>query len=179
MRPLHTLVGATVMATLSACNMDSSPALEEPTTGMADTGTELVPVEQAIQSAEIAGTDLGSMNDAEVRKVIDPGPHCSFSYVEDGQPVLVITAAGAGPARAYTKLHGRLVELPAASAAPLPGGGVFRAGGMQVALAPHEGNRAEPGRLVEADLLFQLQQGLRVGYTGFYRCERTGLPETN
>ena len=51
MRPLHTLVGATVMATLSACNMDSSPALEEPTTGMADTGTELVPVEQAIQSA--------------------------------------------------------------------------------------------------------------------------------
>ena len=161
---------------VAACNMDSSPALQDPTTGTADTGTELVPVRQAIQQAEIAGSDLGTMNGAEVRKVVQPGPHCSFSYVEGGRPVFVTVPAAGGAARGYAKLHGHLVELTAAPPVDLSRGGTFRADAMAVALAPVEGGSAAPGQLREADLVFLLRQGLRVGYGGFYRCASDGLP---
>lgn len=170
-----------LIALLVGCNVDSSPALQDPTTGTEDTGSELVPAQQAIQQAEIAGSDLGTMNGAEVSKVVDPGPHCSFSYVSEGKPVLVAALRPRAGAAGYVKLHGKLVELtaPVPDLRALASGAMFRTDGMAVAVQPLESADAVIGRQGEADLVFQTEQGLRVGYGGFYRCASDGLPQAH
>lgn len=173
MRAAAAVIG---LCALSGCNMDSSPATENPTTSLSGTGTTLVPARQAIQQADLAGTDLGTLNDADVAKVMQPGPHCSFSYVSGGRPVLVAVPGGASGSRGYIKLHGMLVELTAhePDIRALSDGGAFRADQIAVAVAPVEGRANSSAK--EADLLFALQQGLRVGYGGFYSCNQSGLP---
>lgn len=160
--------------------MDSSPALQDPNTRTEDIGTEIVPARQAIQQAEIAGSDLGTMNGAEVGKAVDPGPHCSFSYVKGGNPVLVVALRAGVGAAGYVKLHGSLVQLtaPVPDLRALASGAVFRTDGMAVAVQPLKSAGSVIGREGEADLVFQTEQDLRVGYGGFYRCESDGLPET-
>lgn len=178
MRTGGSAAATALSALISSCNMDSSPAVENPTTGLRDTGTKLVPAQRAIQQAELAGTDLGSMNDAEVAKVVQPGPHCSFSFVAGGKPVLIAIPGGASGSRSYVKLHGNLVELTGTDAdlSNLSNGAAFRADGMRVAVAPLGRPAGTSAR--EADLVFELQQGLRVGYGGFYTCSERGVPQT-
>lgn len=108
---IRALAAIAALFALTACNMDSSPATENPTTGLSSSGTKIVPASQAIRQADLTGTDLGTMTDADVAKVMRPGPHCSFSYVSGGKPVLIAVPDGASGSRGYIKLHGMLVEL--------------------------------------------------------------------
>ena len=42
---------------------------------------------------------------------------------------------------------------------------------MSVSIKPAEiAGDAMPAKLTEADMVFELEQGLRVGYRGWYRC---------
>lgn len=165
---------------LLSCNMDSSPALENATTGLKDSGAEVVPAQQAVTEADLAGIDLETMNEAEFTRVVDPGPHCSFAYTTTGNPVLVAAAGGGGGALGVIKIHGSLAEVTGNSAdhSALRRGGVFQADGIAIAVKPFgEGDRLDNGaHRREADLLFRLKQGLRVGYGGFYTCAERGLP---
>jgi hypothetical protein len=173
---MRALAAIAAPVTLSACNMDSSPATENPTTGLSSSGTKIVPASQAVRQADLTGTDLGTMTDADVAKVMRPGPHCSFSYVSGGKPVLIAVPGGASGSRGYIKLHGMLVELEtgAPDVQALSAGTVFRAEQIAAAVAPVE-DRANASER-KADLVFALQQGLRVGYGGFYNCAKGGLP---
>lgn len=178
LRPLSAIVFSAAL--LAACNMDSSPALENATTGLKDTGSEVVPAQQALLQADLAGVDLETMNEAEFSKVINPGPHCSFAYTGTGNPVLV-AAPARDVVRGVIKLNGRLVEVTSPTAAlfaELADGARFQSDGIAVAVQPRgEGDRLDTGVLRrEADALFKLKQGLEVGYGGFYTCAEQGLP---
>lgn len=175
---IRALAAIAALFALTACNMDSSPATENPTTGLSSSGTKIVPASQAIRQADLTGTDLGTMTDADVAKVMRPGPHCSFSYVSGGKPVLIAVPDGASGSRGYIKLHGMLVEL--ATGEPdiraFSDGADFRAEQIAIAVAPVSGRANSSAR--EADLVFALQQGLRVGYGGFYSCAEGRLPRS-
>lgn len=166
---------------LAACNMASSPAVENATTGMKDSGAQVVPAQQAVLQADLPGTDLDPMNEAEFAKVVEPGPYCSFAYTTSGNPVLVATPTPHGSVRGVIKLHGDLVEVTARNAMDLAGlarGTMLQADGIGIAVQPREkADRLDNGvTRREADLLFRLKQGLEVGYGGFYTCAEQGLP---
>ena len=136
---------------------------------------EVVPAQEAIQKPDIPTIDLMAMDQAEIDKVLMPGPRCRFSYTEEGGPVF---AAGIQEqtVRGVVKIHGRLVELHADNIHDinaLTGGGVFTADTMSVDITPTEDENAEAPRLPlhrSASLKFTLQQGLEVGYEGWYTC---------
>lgn len=86
-------------------------------------------------------------------------------------------------ADALTKLSGTLVPLKAASPDGFQGltsGPSLQADGIHMVVAPVSGEEPETvdgSRRWEADLLFELEQGLKVGYRGFYFCDTGGRRE--
>lgn len=140
---------------------------------------DVVSASEAVQTPDIPTIDLHTMADAEIEKVIPPGPHCSFAYTSASRPVLVGTVAANGGARGVVKIHGKLVEVSAPRADSLEAltkGATFTAGGLRVTVLPHmESNvqqQADKTRR-EADAILELAQGLKVGYRGWYTCTKT------
>lgn len=136
---------------------------------------EVVPAQEAIQKPDIPTIDLMAMDQAEIDKVLMPGPRCRFTYTEEGGPVF---AAGIPEqtAQGVVKIHGRLVELHADNIhdiTTLIDGGVFAADSIRVDITPTEDESAKAADLPlhrPASLKFTLQQGLEVGYEGWYTC---------
>lgn len=139
--------------------------------------SRVVPAREAITTANIAMTDLGELDEAEIERVLGRGPRCDFSYSRDAGPVLAASlptdASGAG--KGVVKLHGLLVETTARHTAAKPSsasGVTVSAEGMQVVVEPQaDGTRSADGRSVrEANARLHLDAGMSVGYGGFYRC---------
>lgn len=138
---------------------------------------EVVPGPVAVGTPDITTIDPVTMNPAEIDRVVSPGRRCSFAYTAASPPVLV---GGAKTKDAsiigVVKLHGRLVELAAQhakSVEELSAGAMFTARGMRLTVKPdrEEGGEAKEGqRRWPANLLFELDQGLHVGYRGWYTC---------
>jgi hypothetical protein len=124
----------------------------------------------ALGASSIATLDPHTMNDAEIRKVLGEGSFCAFRYVSDGKPVLAWKAPAQADARAVVKLNGMLVELAASDDAD----------GVHFASAPvrltassagsFELDGANAQRPRPAELLFEIDQQLRVGYEGYSVC---------
>lgn len=72
--------------------------------------------------------------------------------------------------QAVMKIHGRLVKLAAQRSEA--GEFVLSEEGMSVQIKPvtTDGD-ARPIEERKADMLFELEQGLRVGYSGWFRCD--------
>ena len=141
----------------------------------AETGT----VDQALDQTLIATLDPAPLKAAEAEQVLAPGPGCEFARTAETDPILVIRAAdGPGPTRGVMKLNGKLVALQGQEAATGPealaGGVTMTAAGVRMSVR----RSAEEGGVVgstlkrsNAELVFELDQGLTVGYRGFYRCK--------
>jgi len=72
------------------------------------------------------------------------------------------------------KIHGRLVQLTSdqkPSYESLQQGFLFAADGMTMRVVSEELEKPESGKQVTAELHFSLQQGLNVGYLGWYECD--------
>lgn len=133
------------------------------------------PAAQALQGAHIPTLDPATLNGAEIRKVIGLRAHCAFRYTSAGRPVLVAGLQPDGSAGVgVVKLNGSLVPLE-----PLPAAGTIRpgafalaAGPVRLAVAPYADAPVpgEPGAMVEAQMVFEVGQELRVGYGGFVAC---------
>lgn len=138
---------------------------------------EVVPGPVAVGTSDITTLDPATMNQAEIGKVVPSGPHCAFVYTAASPPVLVGGAKAKNASiTGVVKLHGRLVELTVQHAGTideLSAGATFTAQGITLTVTPdrEEGSEADENqRRWPANLLFELDQGLRVGYHGWYTC---------
>jgi hypothetical protein len=143
---------------------------------------EVVSLSEALSRTVVAALDLEPMNDAEADAVLAPAPECSFSRVADADPILVARAPFDTDmaAEGVMKLNDALVPLRAADTGgfdALLAGPTMIAEGVRinVQLVPDEEPDIEDGRRRRpADLVFELEQGLTVGYRGFYFCDLEG-----
>jgi hypothetical protein len=139
---------------------------------------EIVSLQEALNTTVIAALDPGPINEAEADSALEPGPGCEFSRALDGDPILVARAPAdeASFANGVMKLNGKLVRLRSESEGgfeALLAGPVMAADGVRMSVRPvaDESMEIEDGmRRQLADLVFELDQGLTVGYRGFYSC---------
>ncbi len=144
-----------------------------------ENAAEIATLDVALRRAEIATLDPAPMQQAEFAKVLPAAPGCRFTLTAHGRPVLVARAtAGQGVAAdAVTKLNGTLVTLRSASEIGFEGlvdGPTLQAEGIRMVVTPVPGEAPKAidgAQRWKADLRFELEQGLRVGYRGFYFCD--------
>lgn len=131
---------------------------------------------QALAGAQVPTLDPAVLNDAEIDKVIGEGPRCTFHYTSSGPAVLAASLApGGAPTAGVVKLNGSLVPLQRGP------GSTAEARSFILAAAPLRlsvqwwRDAPTPGRRVPADLVFDVERQLKVGYGGFLACGPTAL----
>jgi hypothetical protein len=129
---------------------------------------EEMPASEAARTADLATTDLESMTDAELQRVLGAGPVCRFSYGPDAAPVAAATGPGVGSSRAVIKLHGRLVPMTVRYQTLAGDGFELSSDDVRVVAAAYEGTAESETR--QADARLQIGKELEVGYGGFYKC---------
>ncbi len=161
---------------LTACG-DPAPSagMEEPL--LRSPLPEVVSGREAINSPDIASIDPQTLDQSEVDKVLGSGPFCNFAYTAESPPVVAIKHDGeSGLAKGVVKIHGKLVQLssePLAGFSALGSGATLTADNINVVVALGKDGDVEPnGEKAIADLHFELAQGLKVGYRGWYTCEQ-------
>jgi Domain of unknown function (DUF305) len=120
-------------------------------------------VEDALSNTLVSGLDLAPMPAAEAERVLETAARCTFNRSPESDPILWASEGGA----AAMKLNGVLVALESESG-PQEGATTFSAPGTTVTVQPL-GDEADWRQ--NADLVFELDEGLSVGYRGFYGCE--------
>ncbi|SDY95842.1 DUF305 domain-containing protein, partial [Citreimonas salinaria] len=128
-----------------------------------DPPAEVGTIEAALNNTLISTLDPSTMPEAEADQILDPGPRCSFNRTPEEHPILWV---GQDSGTAAIKLNGVLVPLEAAGETETAGT-VFAAEGTRVAVAPL-GEEADWRS--NAEMIFELEQGLTVGYRGFWSC---------
>ena len=119
-------------------------------------------VEDALSNTLISTLDLAPMPEAEAERVLESAAPCTFNRSPETDPILWANAEGA----AAMKLNGVLVALEA-DGDPRQGAATFRAPGTTITVRPL-GEEADWRQ--NAELVFALDEGLSVGYGGFFRC---------
>jgi hypothetical protein len=119
-------------------------------------------VEDALSNTLISQLDLAPLPAAEAGQVLPAAAPCTFKRGPEADPILWLREGGA----AVMKLNGVLVALEA-DGEPQEGAAAFSAPGATVTVRPL-GEAADWRQ--DAELVFELDQGLRVGYRGFYGC---------
>lgn len=120
-------------------------------------------VADALGNTLISTLDPAPMAEAEADGVLGHGSRCAFYRTAESEPVLwVARGADAGA----MKLNGVLIEL-AGTAAGQEGGVRLAAPGVRMTVRPL-GDEATWRS--DAELVFALEQGLTVGYRGFWSC---------
>ena len=122
-------------------------------------------VEDALANTLISTLDLAPMPEAEAERLLDATGWCTFNRSPETDPVLWVNQDGSAAA---AKLNGVLIDL-GASGAPQDGVAEFSAPGTRISVRQLGENEADWRQ--DAELVFELDQGLRVGYRGFYGCD--------
>jgi len=125
---------------------------------------------EAARTADLATTDLESMTDGELRRMLGSGPVCRFAYAAGDAAVAAATAPGAGASRGVIKLHGRLVQMDVRYETSASEGFELSSDDVTVVASPYD--RAADGDAREASALLRIGNDLEVGYGGFYECTR-------
>ncbi|WCR09741.1 DUF305 domain-containing protein [Paracoccus stylophorae] len=120
-------------------------------------------VEDALSNTLVSTLDLAPMPEAEADRVLGAPAPCTFNRSPETDPVLWSTEVGA----AAMKLNGVLIALDAESG-PQEGATTFSAPGTTVTVRSL-GDEADWRQ--NGELVFELDEGLSVGYRGFYGCE--------
>jgi hypothetical protein len=115
-------------------------------------------VAEALGNTLLSTLDLGPINRAEADRILGPGPRCTFNRGSESDAILWTAE---DRSRGAMKLNGILVALDRQSE------GVLGAEGATVAVRPLG---PEADWRADADLVFALEQGLSVGYRGFWSC---------
>jgi hypothetical protein len=131
---------------------------------------EEMPAREAVRTADLATTDVESMTDAELQRMLGSGPVCRFAYAAGDAAVAAATAPGAGASRGVIKLHGRLVPMNVRYETSAGEGFELSSDDVTLVASPYE--RAAGGDAREANALLRIGNDLEVGYGGFYECTR-------
>ncbi len=86
-RPALALLALAVAPAFSGCSQDAAPDDQLKLRRPADI-PRVVSAEEALRGAHLPAVDPLNMEDAEIGKVLGPGPFCAFRYTSDGKPVL-------------------------------------------------------------------------------------------
>ena len=139
---------------------------------------KVVPPTKAVWNPNLSEADPGTMVPSEVYKVLQAEPRCTFRYTEASPAVLVAGLTDDGGAlKAVIKLHGRLVVLTPVAATEFEGvipGDTFKAEGIVARVMPELDNEQttdDGERQWPAEMRFKLDEGLSVGYQGWYSCD--------
>ncbi len=162
------LLAPLAVLSLAACG-DPAPGegVEKPL--MSDPSPKMVGAREAVGTPDIPTIDPQTLDAAEIEKVLGVGPRCAFAYTAESKPVAVFQVTGDNAGQGVVKIHGRLVKLAGREAEV--GGFTLSGDGMSVRIEPAgEGGDSRPAEQREADMQFELEQGLHVGYRGWYRC---------
>ena len=137
----------------------------------------VVSAQEALSGAHLPTVDPVTMNDAEIRKVVEAGPRCVFRYTSSGKPVLAVAMRPDGRAAGgVVKLNGSLVPLQPAAAegvAGPPGRLLLADDPVRLSVVPDAGDAADgSGRTVrrEANMIFEVGQSLKAGFRGYLAC---------
>ena len=132
-----------------------------------DRPARIVDLNEALSSAEIAILDLEFLTGDEIAQLFPDRAICTFRYTTTSKPVLAAGQIDGTPA-ALAKISGDLVRLGSTG-----GTGTLRAEGMSVALSAPDGAAAlvNSGEMQDANLVLELNAGLRAGYRGYYGCD--------
>jgi len=129
-----------------------------------DPGPELGTVEDALSNTLISTLDPAPITESESDKALESGPRCRFNRSPESDPILWAAAQGQA---GVMKLNGVIIPLQSAQQADETPRNFSAEGGlsMQVRMLGDDADwRAD------AELVFSLEQGLSVGYRGFYSC---------
>ena len=121
-------------------------------------------VDDALANTLISKLDLAPMPEAEADRVLAADVRCTFNRSQESDPIL--WAARDGTAAAV-KLNGVLLDLEVNEAAR-NGAARFSARGTRISVRSLGDQADWRGN---AELVFELDRGLRVGYRGFSDCE--------
>jgi len=130
---------------------------------------QLVSLERALSTADVAVTDPGFLFDTEIAALFPNGPACTFNYTTGSPPAFAIGEVD-GQTVGLVKLSGDLVSIDAASPTE------FSMEGMAIRIDAAGDNPAPLGSIgaepAEADMSLELETGLTAGYRGFYSCDK-------
>lgn len=143
-----------LIADISDGNMAESIYQDPP----AEPGT----VADALSNTLIGTMDLAPIPADQAGQVLETAAPCAFNRSPETDPILWANEGGA----AAMKMNGVLVALEA-DGAPQEGAAAFSAPGITITVR-RLGEEADWRQ--NAELVFELEQGLRVGYRGFYTC---------
>ena len=132
-----------------------------------DGSARIVDLNEALSSAEIAILDLEFLTGDEIAQLFPDGAICTFKYTTTSKPVLAAGQIEGAPA-ALAKISGDLVRLGSTDAT-----GTLSTEGMSVSLSAPDGAAAleNSGEVQDANLVLELDAGLRAGYRGYYGCD--------
>ncbi len=128
-----------------------------------DPPAEVGTIAAALNNTLIAELDPSEMPQAEAEQILAPGPRCTFNRTPEEHPILWVAQDGGAAA---IKLNGVLVPLEAAGETGTSGT-VLEAQGTSVTVTSL-GEDADWRS--DAEMIFALEQGLTVGYRGFWAC---------
>ncbi|MBS1303450.1 DUF305 domain-containing protein [Loktanella sp. SALINAS62] len=120
-------------------------------------------IETALNNTLIATLDPSTMPEAEADQILNSSPRCTFNRTPEEHPVLWTEQDGGAAA---IKLNGVLVPLAAVGETET-GEMLFEAQGTRVTVTPLG---ADADWRSNAEMIFGLEQGLTVGYRGFWAC---------
>jgi hypothetical protein len=129
----------------------------------------IVSLQDALATAEVSIVDPEFVTQQEIAQLFPDGAACTFNYTTQS-PASVIIGRVDGTVAALVKLSGDLVRLETDEA-----GRVLTAEGITIRLsAPNETDslNVANGEPTAANLVLELDAGLRAGYRGFYTCRR-------
>ncbi len=153
-------------------DIEENGVATDPALGESEAPAEEGTVEEALGSAQLAGLDVAGLKPEEIETALERDATCEFRRTNEGEPVLAM----AGESGAI-KLSG--VLIPLAAGAPvavetLEDGARFAAEGVDISVMPDPGadwtDTDDSLRRAEAEMVFHLEEGLRVGYRGFLDC---------
>jgi hypothetical protein len=118
-------------------------------------------VEDALNNLLISELDPAPLAQDDIEKLDAQEANCTFRRTASEEPILVSTEDGS---KGAMKLNGVLIELEGEGQTST-GTLAFSTPGVSMRV-----NRLADGFRDNAELIFALDQGLTVGYRGFYDC---------
>jgi hypothetical protein len=128
---------------------------------------EIVSLEDALSTAEVAILDPEFITEDEIAQLFPDGAACTFNYTKTS-PASLAMGKVEGTETALVKLSGDLIRLKADDS-----GRALTADGITMRLSPPNENGSldiAGSEAAEADLVLELDVGLRAGYRGYYKC---------
>lgn len=157
-------------AALCACGEHDLP--DDATDSLrSSTTARIASAQQALAGVYIPTIDPQTMHRAEISKALGPGPYCAFRYTSAGKPVLALKQrAGESQMDGLVKLNGYLITLQ-----NQPNADALTAGDVNLRMTfpnANQGLGTQATKKRDADLLFLIDHRLRVGYRGYYACNK-------